>query len=151
MVNPSTYLRSQKKRAVEARAAAPSRAKAVKGSRFILQDRELTKRSARGQVTRGKTKGAFAPSPHHKGGDALKTGVMRMGERLNLDPERLEKLSKMEPERLQSLYDQSDLLFDVFFSYEGIHDSGDYFSIDPQKLDDVDFFIEQYERAYGAL
>lgn len=151
MVNPSTYLRSQKQRAVDARAAAVSRAKAAKGARFILQDKELAKRSARGQVTRGQTKGAFAPSPHHKGGDALKTGVMKMGERLNLDPERLEKLKGMEPEKLQTLYDTSDLLFDVFFSYEGLHDTGDYFTVDTKKLDDVDFFVEQYERAFGAL
>lgn len=145
MASPAQILRAQ-------RAKAPSRARVAKGGtqggRFILQNKDLARRSAKGQITRAINKGL---APAHGGGQELKFSIEKMGERLNLDSETMDKLRAMEPEKLQALYDSNDLVFDVFFSYEGVDDRGDFITVDSGKQNDADFFIQQYERAFGRL
>lgn len=144
MASPARILRQQ-------RANAPSRARVDKADgRFILQDKRLTMASAKALTTKAINRGDLT-SVMGKGGQDLKFSIEKMGERLGLDSERMEKIRNMDADALQALYDSNDLVFDVFFSYEGVDDHGDYKTVTDDKKSDADFFINQYERAFGKL
>jgi len=146
--SPASVLRDQ-------RARAPSRQKVEKqgpnpGGRFILLDKSLAKSSAKQMITKGIKRGNFQVV---MGNDdqALKFSVERMGETVGADADQMDKLRKMDAEKLNALYDNNDLVFDVFFNYEGVTDHGDFKTVSQDKKSDIDFFVQQYERAYGVI
>lgn len=85
-------------------------------------------------------------------GQKLKKSILGMGARLNIDTARMEMLKKMDPRYLQGLYEQNDILFEVYFDYDGIkyHDAG-YYTIEDDKTSQVDLLIIEYQRVFGAL
>ena len=124
-------------------------------TRQILLDAELTRRVAKGQTTK-LMKGFYMPgkgsAEYARQADALKSGVIRMAARANMDSDIVAKLNKMEPDKLKYLYDHNQFVFDVYFQYEGINYTGStYQVIGDAKDNDARFLIEQYERAFGTV
>ena len=124
-------------------------------TRQILLDVDLARRVAKGQTTR-MMKGFYMPgkgsAEYARQADALKSGVIGMAARANMDSEIVAKLNKMEPDKLKYMYDHNEFVFDVYFQYEGINYTGStYQVIGDAKDNDAKFLIEQYERAFGTV
>ena len=94
-------------------------------TRQILLDVDLARRVAKGQTTK-MMKGFYMPgkgsAEYARQADALKSGVIGMAARANMDSELVAKLNKMEPDKRKYMYDHS-----VPLSYvcEGEEEMGD--------------------------
>ena len=124
-------------------------------TRQILLDVDLARRVAKGQTTK-MMKGFYMPgkgsAEYARQADALKSGVIGMAARANMDAEIVAKLNKMTPEKLKYLYDHNEFVFDVYFQYEGLNYTGSTYQVVGDAKDrDALFLIEQYERAFGKL
>ena len=124
-------------------------------TRQILLDVDLARRVAKGQTTK-MMKGFYMPgkgsAEYARQADALKSGVIGMAARANMDSELVAKLNKMEPDKLKYMYDHNECVFDVYFQYEGINSSGSTYQVIGDAKDrDARFLIEEYERAFGKL
>ena len=86
-------------------------------------------------------------------GDALKEGVISMADVSLIPDSVVDKLKKMDPQKLDALYQNNDIIFEVYFDYGGIEKSENGANIVNQekKLSDANFLIEQYERTFGPL
>jgi len=84
-------------------------------------------------------------------GQVLKKGIIGMGTRAVAPDWMMEKLQKMDARYLQGLYESNKLLFEVYFSYEGIEYYDGVFEVDDQKLEDIELLIREYERVYGPI
>ena len=84
-------------------------------------------------------------------GQVLKKGIIGMGTRAVAPDWMMEKLQKMDARYLQGLYESNRLLFEVYFSYEGIEYYDGVFEVEDQKLDDIELLIREYERVYGTI
>ena len=121
----------------------------VVGSRAQLAYPELTRASAQGENTkliRGIRQWA---SGSETDGTSLKEGVLGMAERLGASSEQYEKMMNMDKDVLASMYESSDLTFEVFFNYEGIRKTDYGYVISDEKRRDIDWFINEYERVTG--
>ena len=122
-------------------------------TRQILLDVDLARRVAKGQTTR-MMKGFYMPgkgsAEYARQADALKSGVIGMAARANMDSEIVAKLNRMEPDKLKYMYDHNEFVFDVYFQYEGINYTGSTYQVIGYAKDrDARFLIEEYERAFG--
>ena len=86
-------------------------------------------------------------------GEALKEGIMGMADVALLPDEVAAKLEAMDPTKLDALYQNNDIIFEVYFDYGGIDkgDNGANIVDKGKKLSDAQFLIDQYERTFGAL
>ena len=124
-------------------------------TRQILLDVDLARKVAKGQTTR-MMKGFYMPgkgsAEYARQADALKSGVIGMAARANMDSELVTKLNRMEPDKLKYMYDHNEFVFDVYFQYEGINYTGSTYQVIGDAKDrDARFLIEEYERAFGKL
>lgn len=116
-------------------------------SRFI--DAEKARRTARGQVTRRINEGAYSGAGDYRRGQQLLKGIESLARTADgVTSEQMQKLHKMDPSKIDKMYQNNDVVFDVYFqykeSYRGVPVLGD-------KQEDVQFLIDQYERIYGVL
>ena len=124
-------------------------------TRQILLDVDLARKVAKGQTTK-MMKGFYIPgkgsAEYARQADALKSGVIGMAARANMDSELVAKLNRMEPDKLKYMYDHNEFVFDVYFQYEGINYTGSTYQVIGDAKDrDARFLIEEYERAFGKL
>lgn len=86
-------------------------------------------------------------------GEALKEGIMGMADVALLPDEVAAKLEAMDPTKLDALYQNNDIIFEVYFDYGGIDkgDNGANIVDKGKKLSDAQFLIDQYERTFGVL
>lgn len=118
--------------------------------RISLDTPGLAKRTARQRLGSGISKedyDTWINKPSDKTGKALKQGIMKMAVKARLTGERgqaiYNELSKMDERKLQYLYDKSQLIFDVAFSYDG---NG---QIAEDKINDLEFLVQSYKTAFG--
>ena len=85
----------------------------------------------------------------YKRGEKLKEGIEALADRAeDVTDEQRYKLSKMDPSKLDAMYQQNDLIFEVYFQY---NQSPEGAKMLDSKNSDVQFLIDQYEKMYGAL
>lgn len=85
----------------------------------------------------------------YKRGEKLKDGIEALARKAeDVTAEQRAKLSMMDPAKLDAMYQNNDLIFEVFFQY---NQSSDGIKMLNQKNSDVQFLINQYEKIYGAL
>lgn len=142
----SSYrLRNQKRIASELKVS-------VEGSRAILVDKELAKRTAKARTTRSLKSGMFH-TPDYAGGQALHEGLTAMAERSEIGDELYAQIENMDPDILAEMYADNKLTFEVVFNYEGIRQTqqGSYEVIDREgKRGDFEFLIGEYNRYVQA-
>ena len=124
-------------------------------TRQILLDVDLARRVAKGQTTK-MMKGFYMPgkgsAEYARQADALKSGVIGMAARANMDSEIVAKLHRMEPGKLKCRGDHNEFVFDEYCTYEGINYTGSTYQVIGDAKDrDARFLIEEYERAFGKL
>lgn len=125
----------------------------VVNERSILAYKDLTKAAAQGLTTK-LTRGTLKKKLHiptDNEGTKLQESMMAMAERGGATPEQYAKLANMDPEKLAQFYAANDLAFEVYFNYEGISKNGMSYSASDKKRQDFDWFIDQYEKAYGTV
>lgn len=142
------------------------RAVAVDGrSRYELTDRSRVVKSARQKQGRAIARGAYQEwinPPRPDTGANLKKGIEGMALRAGLvagvDDILYAKLLAMDESRLAQLYARNELIFDVAFNYGGSLDESPMDQRNPQarnvipgKKSDLEFLVEQYEKAFGPL
>ena len=85
----------------------------------------------------------------YKRGEKLKEGIEALADRAeDVTDEQRYKLSQMDPSKLDAMYQQNDLIFEVYFQY---NQSPEGAKMLDSKNSDVQFLIDQYEKMYGAL
>lgn len=86
-------------------------------------------------------------------GEALKEGIMGMADVALLPDKVSAKLEAMDPTKLDALYQNNDIIFEVYFDYGGIDkgDNGANIVDKGKKLSDAQFLIDQYERTFGKI
>jgi len=123
--------------------------------RFELLHRRKAIAAAKGRTTiqtkLGETGLEWRPAGSLIEGQVLKKGIIGMGVRAVAPDWMMEKLQKMDPRYLQGLYESNRLLFEVYFSYEGIEYYDGVFEVEDQKLEDIELLINEYERVYGTI
>lgn len=122
------------------------------GRRGLL-DPKAARAAARGRQTRLIEEGFDLSGADFERGDNLKDGILGLAKKSNrVDDETYAKLNRMDPEKLDVMYQQNKFVFDVYFNYSDVStDETGALVYGPSKASDIDFLIEQYERAYGAL
>ena len=111
----------------------------------------FAKRGTTIQTKLGETGLEWRPAGSLIEGQVLKKGIIGMGVRAVAPDWMMEKLQKMDPRYLQGLYESNRLLFEVYFSYEGIEYYDGVFEVEDQKLEDIELLIREYERVYGTI
>lgn len=121
------------------------------GRRGLLDPR-AARAAARGRQTRLIEDGFDLSGTDLKRGQNLKEGIMGLANKAQVSEEQLAKLNRMEADKLDAMYQGNKFVFDVYFNYSEVStDETGALVYGPGKSSDVDFLIEQYERAYGAL
>lgn len=125
--------------------------------RQALANPEIARKAAKAATTRMLNRRAGwaeygKPPITSPGEDAhLKEGVIGMAERVNASAEQLQRLREMDQSKLSELYRNNRFVFEVVFSYEGIEKNPNgSLSVDPSRLQDIDFLIQEYDRAFGG-
>lgn len=122
----------------------------VEGSRAILVDVNLAKKTARQRTTRALNQGFGGPvRVDYAGGQALHEGLLGMAQtRGVVDSETYARIQNMDETVLAEMYSQNKLTFEVAFNYEGLRKTaqGEYEVIGDQKQKDFEFFIGEYNR-----
>jgi len=111
----------------------------------------FAKRGTTIQTKLGKTGLEWRPAGSLIEGQVLKKGVIGMGTRAVAPDWMMEKLQKMDPRYLQGLYERNKLLFEIYYSYEGIDFHEGVYVVSDEKLDDIELLINEYERVYGTI
>jgi len=123
--------------------------------RFELLHRRKAIAAAKGRTTVQTKFGAtgleWRPTGSLIEGQVLKKGIIGMGTRAVAPDWMMEKLQKMDARYLQGLYESNKLLFEIYFSYEGIEYHDGVFEVEDQKLEDIELLIREYERVYGTI
>ena len=123
--------------------------------RFELLHRRKAIAAAKGRTTVQTKFGAtgleWRPTGSLIEGQVLKKGIIGMGTRAVAPDWMMEKLQKMDARYLQGLYESNKLLFEIYFSYEGIEYHDGVFEVEDQKLEDIELLIREYERVYGPI
>ena len=125
-----------------------------KKGRYEILHRRKAVAAAKGKSTKQMNLATgleFRPMGSLIEGQVLKKGVIGMGTRAVAPNEIMEKLHRMDPRYLQGMYEKNKLLFEVFYSYEGVDFHDGVYEVGEEKLDDVRLLIQEYERIYGAL
>lgn len=120
--------------------------------RSALVNKRQAMSSARGATTR-----ALNRNLQYMGGDLtrganLKAGILGMAAKADVPAETYAKLQKMDEGYLDSMYQNNEFVFDVYFDYGSVEKGADGSNIyTAGKQNDVDFLVEQYERMFGKL
>lgn len=121
------------------------------GRRGLLDPR-AARAAARGRQTRLIDEGMDLSGADIERGQNLKNGILGLANKAQVSEEQMAKLQKMEADKLDAMYQGNKFVFDVYFNYSEVSaDESGALKYGPGKSSDVDFLIEQYERAYGAL
>lgn len=125
-------------------------------TRKVLQNPKQAMAAARAKTTRQLRLGGYTgdrlDAETAKQAESLKNGIMGMAVRANFSQEIYDKLNAMDADKLRSMYDNNDLIFEVYFQYQGINREGSAWTVTQGAKDrDALFLIEQYERLYGTL
>ena len=121
----------------------------VTGSRAQLAYKDLAKAAAQGENTKIIRGIRQMYSDAKTDGEALRDSILAMADRVGVTSEQYAKLSNMDPELLAQMYNSNDLTFEVFFNYEGINKVNGTYIVSDEKRQDVDWFINEYERVAG--
>jgi hypothetical protein len=127
---------------------------ATRGRYELLHRRKAVAAAKRGttiQQKLGDTGLDYRPVGSLIEGQVLKKGVIGMGTRAVAPDWMMQKLQKMDPRYLQGLYEKNKLLFEVYYSYEGIDFHDGVYMVGDEKLDDIELLINEYERIYGTI
>lgn len=139
--------------------------KVANAGRFALQNPRLARKVARQKQGRLIQRDMFDDwvnrSPKGNG-ESLKKGIMGMADThagLTIeDSELYYKLSNMDPNKLQAMYERNELIFEVAFNYGGASSDGAMDQrgfganeVIPGKAQELEFLVEQYERAFGPI
>ena len=86
-------------------------------------------------------------------GEALKEGILGMADVSLLPDDVYAKLNAMDANKLDALYQNNDIIFEVYFDYGGIDkgENGANIVDKGKKLSDAKFLIDQYERTFGKI
>lgn len=122
----------------------------VVGSRAQLAYKDLTKAAASGENTKFQRGIRQMSSGARTDGATLKNGMLAMLDRIGATTEQYNEVAMMDENILASMYDSSDLTFEVFFNYEGITKSNGAYFVSDEKRKDIDWFIEQYHKVEMA-
>jgi len=121
------------------------------GRRGLL-DPKAARSAARGRQTRLIQEGIDLSNADLRRGENLKNGVLGLANKAQVSEEQMAKLQEMDPEKLDAMYQGNKFVFDVYFNYSEVSaDESGGLKYGPGKASDIDFLIEEYERAYGAL
>lgn len=83
-------------------------------------------------------------------GEGLKKGILGMAQTVQVDAETYAKLEAMDPYKLAKMYEENDLIFEIFFQYEGINTASQgIFVNEGAKDEDIKLLIESYDRLFG--
>lgn len=83
-------------------------------------------------------------------GEGLKKGILGMAQTVQVDAETYAKLERMDPYKLARMYESNDLIFEVFFQYEGINTTSQgIFVNEGAKDEDIKLLIESYDRLFA--
>lgn len=121
----------------------------VVGSRAQLAYKELTKAAAQGENTKIIRGIRQMYSDAKTDGEALHDSILGMADRVGVTTEQYNKLASMDPDILAQMYNANDLTFEVFFNYEGINKVNGTYIVSDEKRQDVEWFINEYERIAG--
>ena len=121
----------------------------VAGSRAQLAYKELTKAAAQGENTTIIRGIRQMYSDAKTDGQALHDSILGMADRVGVTTEQYNKLANMDADILAQMYNANDLTFEVFFNYEGINKVNGTYIVSDEKRQDVDWFINEYERIAG--
>ena len=129
--------------------------------RYNLLNPTRARKSARQRQGRRIARNAYDDwinPPNPKAGENLQKGIMGMAIRAGFEDGDITyiKLSKMNPDKLYDLYAKNELIFDVAFNYHGADNELDMdtkkgMRVIPGKKKDLEFLVEQYEKAYGEI
>lgn len=126
------------------------------GKRYALEDVARVRKTAAQKQQRQRRRGLYEDEPSIidlKRGHALKNGIESMARKASqYDPsitnDMLAKLEKMDASKLDQMYQNNELIFEVYFNYgknaDGSADLG-------SKATDINFLIRQYEQTYGRI
>ena len=122
--------------------------------RQVLIAPKITRAAARARTTQI-VKGGYKSIPMQtvwqgRKGESLKRGVLGMAQTVQVDAETYAKLEAMDPYKLAKMYEDNDLIFEVFFNYEGINTTSQgIFVNEGAKDEDIKLLIESYDRLFG--
>lgn len=122
--------------------------------RQVLIAPKITRAAARARTTQI-VKGGYKSIPMQtvwqgRKGESLKKGVLGMAQTVQVDAETYAKLEAMDPYKLAKMYEDNDLIFEVFFNYEGINTTSQgIFVNEGAKDEDIKLLIESYGRLFG--
>lgn len=122
--------------------------------RQVLIAPEIARAAARSRTTK-LIKGSYKSIPmrsawQERKGSGLKAGILGMAQTLQVDAETYAKLESMDPHKLARMYEDNDLVFEVFFQYEGINTTSQGVIVNEgAKSEDVNLLIETYDRLFG--
>ncbi len=123
--------------------------------RYVRNNVQKLPSIAKGATTRAIKKGFNSVVDEEQfSGDFLKNSVIKMGETLGLPQEMWNKINAMDSSKLEKYYRTNKFSFELYFSYgsaELMDEELGYFEFDESKLQDVQEFINQYERLFGTL
>ena len=131
------------------KATSKSRAKVrTESGRYQLENAARARKTARQKTKRQMARPSL---PEYTidvtRGQQLKKGIISLAAASDdITEEQLAKLEKMDPVKLDAMYQNNDLIFEVYFQYQKT-DEGEL----SNKSRDADFLIEQYERYYGEI
>lgn len=123
--------------------------------RQVLIAPHITRAAARArttQIVKGGYKGVQMQTVWQgKKGEGLKKGILGMAQTLQVDAATYAKLESMDPYKLAKMYENNDLIFEVFFQYEGINTTSQgVFVNEGAKSEDVKLLIESYDLLFGG-
>lgn len=121
--------------------------------RSVLLNPSTAKKIARQRQTRLIESDAVIESGVKSRGEALKEGIKGMLDRAIIPEEIADKIKAMDAAKLDALYQQNDLIFEVYFDYGGIEkDEDGTYRVDRQKkIRDAQFLVSQYEKTFGKI
>lgn len=130
-------------------------------TRYELLNPARARKSARQRQGRRIKKNAYDSWINPTNPDAgknLKAGIEGMAVRAGFEDGDITyaKLENMDPDKLYQLYAQNELIFDVAFNYGGADQETDMdtrkgMRVIPGKKKDLEFLVEQYEKAFGPI
>ena len=119
---------------------------AVQGSRAQLAYKDLARASAMGENTKIQRGIRQLASGAHTDGQALKEGMLAMLDRIGSSTEQYARVKNLDPNILASMYESSDLTFEVFFNYEGVTKKDGKYLVSAEKRKDIDWFLREYDK-----
>lgn len=124
-------------------------------TRYALSNLDIARRTAKAKTTVMKRESFRTQrrleDSYGKGG-SLHEGMISMAMMVQPSDEIRDKIEAMDPDKLAAMYAGNNTLFEVFFNYESInYVSGYGYVVDESKQEDLELFVNQYERLFGRI